>query len=120
MHHLREAINTLPPDALIPSDLLAKYDAPVIASTLKLWILELNPPLGLWEGWEDIRKLYPAGWWCYLLLSCVLTVCCKLVGAVAGAETPEQQRIEDLQVALLKLPKVHLVVLDAIIAHLKK
>jgi hypothetical protein len=62
VHHLREAINTLPPDALIPSDLLAKYDAPVIASTLKLWILELNPCLGLWEGWEDVRKIYPTGW----------------------------------------------------------
>ena len=61
MHHLREAINTLPPNAFIPSDLLAKYDAPIIASTLKLWLLELNPPLGLWEGWEDVRKFYPTG-----------------------------------------------------------
>jgi len=101
VHHLREAINTLPPDAALPSDLLVKYDAPVIASTFKLWMLELDPPLGLWEGWDDVRKLYPS------------------VGAVAGAEVPEQQRVEDLQVALLKLPKVHLLVLDAIIEHLK-
>ena len=33
---------------------------------------------------------------------------------------PEQQRVEDLQVALLKLPKIHLVVLDAIVEHLRK
>ena len=63
VHHLREAINTLPPNAHIPSDLLAKYDAPVIASTLKLWLLELNPPIGVWEGWEDVRKIYPTGWY---------------------------------------------------------
>ena len=50
----------------------------------------------------------------------VLIVYGKLVGAVAGAEVPEQQRVENLQVALLKLPKIHLVVLDAIIMHLKK
>lgn len=43
-----------------------------------------------------------------------------LVGAVAGDEVPEQQRIEDLQIVLLKLPKIHLVVLDAIIKHLKR
>jgi hypothetical protein len=42
-------------------DMLAKHDPPVIASTLKLWLLELDPPLGTWEGWEDIRKLYPNG-----------------------------------------------------------
>ncbi|KAF8511843.1 hypothetical protein BU17DRAFT_96904 [Hysterangium stoloniferum] len=101
VHHLREAINTLPPDATLPSDLLAKYDAPVIASTLKLWMLELDPPLSLWEGWDDVRKLYPS------------------VGAVAGAEVPEQQRVEDLQVTLVKLPKIHLLVLDAVIEHLK-
>jgi len=59
VHHLREAINTLPSNARIPSDMLAKYDAPVVASTLKLWVLELDPPLGLWEGWDDVRKLYP-------------------------------------------------------------
>ena len=59
MHHLREAINTLPANAPIPGEMIAKYDAPVVASTLKLWILELDPPLGLWEGWDDVRKLYP-------------------------------------------------------------
>ena len=43
----------------------------------------------------------------------------NLVGAVAGAEVPEQQRVEDLQSILLKLPKIHLAVLDAIVEHLK-
>ena len=43
----------------------------------------------------------------------------NLVGAVAGAEAPEQQRVEDLQAILLKLPKIHLVVLATIVEHLK-
>lgn len=61
VHHLREAINTLQPTGVIPMDLLAKYDAPILASTLKLWLLELNPPLCIWDSWDDIKKIYPHG-----------------------------------------------------------
>ena len=59
IHHLRESLNAIDPGQPIPVDLLQKYDAPVIAGTIKLWLLELNPPLVLWEGWDEIRKLYP-------------------------------------------------------------
>ena len=61
VHHLREAINAIPPGNPIPIELLEKYDAPVLASAIKLWALELDPPLGLWEGWDDFRRLYPSG-----------------------------------------------------------
>jgi len=61
VHHLREALNSVPPEQNIPAELLEKYDAPVLASGVKLWALELNPPLALWEGWEEFRKLYPTG-----------------------------------------------------------
>lgn len=61
VHHLRESINAVPVGKPISSELLAKYDAPVLASTFKLWMLELDPPLGLWEGWDDIRRIYPSG-----------------------------------------------------------
>jgi hypothetical protein len=61
VHHLRESLNGVGPDQPIPKELLAKYDAPVIASAVKLWVLELDPPLTLWEGWDEIRKLYPSG-----------------------------------------------------------
>lgn len=61
MHHLRETLNAVPPEQPFPAELFAKYDAPVIASTVKLWTLELDPPLGTWEGWDDIRRLYPSG-----------------------------------------------------------
>lgn len=42
-------------------DLLARYDAPILAGTLKLWLLELNPPLCTWDSWDDVKKIYPQG-----------------------------------------------------------
>lgn len=45
----------------MPLSILEKYDTPILAGTLKLWLLELDPPLALWEGWDEIRKLYPSG-----------------------------------------------------------
>jgi len=69
VHHCREALNRVGPDDPIPEDILSKYDAPVLASTIKLWLLELDPPLALWEGWDDIRKLYPSGKPCHSSLS---------------------------------------------------
>jgi hypothetical protein len=44
----------------VPLSILEKYDTPILAGTLKLWLLELDPPLALWEGWDEIRKLYPS------------------------------------------------------------
>jgi hypothetical protein len=60
VHHLREAIHAIDPGQPIPADVLLKYDTPVLASAVKLWALELNPPLALWEGWEEIRRIYPS------------------------------------------------------------
>jgi hypothetical protein len=104
VHHLREALNAHPAETPVPPELLAKYDAPVLASAVKLWALELDPPLALWEGWDEIRRLYPA------------------VGSAAKAddEAATQQRIADLCAALQRLPRVHLHVLDAIVQHLDK
>jgi hypothetical protein len=63
VHHLRESLNAIPPEQPIPADIVTKYDAPVLASAVKLWLLELDPPIALWEGWEDLRRLYPNGLW---------------------------------------------------------
>ncbi|KAJ7115832.1 hypothetical protein C8R44DRAFT_793397 [Mycena epipterygia] len=103
VHHLREALNAVPLDEPVPPEIFAPYDAPVIAGTMKLWLLELDPPLALWEGWDEIRKLYPA------------------VGAAAKSEgeDAEAQHIADLSTALLRLPRVHLYVLDAVLSHLR-
>ncbi|KAJ7504519.1 hypothetical protein B0H11DRAFT_521310 [Mycena galericulata] len=104
VHHLREALNAVPLDEPVPSEIFAPYDAPVIAGTIKLWLLELDPPIALWEGWDEIRKIYPA------------------VGAAAKSEgeDAEAQRITDLGTALQRLPRVHLYVLDAVVSHLRK
>ena len=59
VHHLRETLNAVPPEEDIPHDMLQKYDAPVLASGVKLWALELDPPLCMYEGWDEMRKLYP-------------------------------------------------------------
>jgi hypothetical protein len=104
VHHLREALNAVPLDEPVPTELFAPYDAPVIAGTIKLWLLELDPPLALWEGWDEIRKIYPS------------------VGAAAKSEggDAEAQRITDLSTALQRLPRVHLCALDAVVSHLRK
>ncbi|KAJ7634132.1 hypothetical protein DFH06DRAFT_679234 [Mycena polygramma] len=103
VHHLREALNAVPLDEPVPAEIFAPYDAPVIAGTIKLWLLELDPPLALWEGWDEIRKIYPA------------------VGATAKSEgvDAEAQRITELGTALQRLPRVHLCVLDAVASHLR-
>ncbi|KAG2157826.1 uncharacterized protein EDB93DRAFT_818604 [Suillus bovinus] len=102
LHHLREALNAVPPGQPFSLEMLTKYDAPVLAGGIKLWALELDPPLALWEGWDDIRKLYPT-----------------VGSAKADGDVSEEQHLQDLQVALQRLPKVHLYVLDAIVSHLR-
>ncbi|CAL1714693.1 unnamed protein product [Somion occarium] len=104
VHHLRETLNSVPPEQDIPDDVLSKYDPPVLASAIKLWALELDPPLCMYEGWDEFRKLYPT------------------VGAVKAPEgqPSEEQHIQDLQAALQRLPRIHLFVLDAVVKHLKQ
>lgn len=102
VHHLRETLNAVPTMQAIPDDTLAKYDAPVIASAVKLWTLELDPPLCMYEGWDEFRKLYPG----------------------VGAKNPDEQRteaqhVQELQAALQKLPRIHLLVLDTLLKHLR-
>ncbi|KAH9074720.1 hypothetical protein EDB83DRAFT_2352927 [Lactarius deliciosus] len=101
VHHLRESLNAVPPEQPIPADIMTNYDTPVLASAVKLWLLELDPPISLWEGWEDLRRLYPN------------------VGSAEKGPTDEYEHLEALKMALLRLPKVHLYVLDALVLHLK-
>ncbi|KAJ7587883.1 hypothetical protein C8J56DRAFT_940472 [Mycena floridula] len=125
VHHLREALNAIPtenasgdavPVAIFfeqAEQVLSKYDAPVIASCIRLWLLELDPPVVLWEGWDEVRRLYKAN--------------SGDKGPVEGkGKAPEktsdsalEQRLTDLGSTLQKLPRVHLYVLDAVVAHLR-
>lgn len=104
VHQLRSAVNSVPIDMAIDDEVFDKHDPPVIASLVKLWLLELNPPITLWDGWEDVKKLYPA------------------VGADVddGAEDRDQHFEEELKNILIKLPIVGLKVLDVLVAHLKE
>ncbi|KAJ3835952.1 hypothetical protein F5878DRAFT_566406 [Lentinula raphanica] len=106
VHHLREALNAVPPDQPIKPELFEPFDAPVIAATLKLWLLELDPPLGLYESWEDFRKLYPT-------MGATLIV-------KPEVEDAKEEKIKELCTMLQRLPRVHLYVLDAIVSHLRK
>ncbi|KAF9646360.1 hypothetical protein BDM02DRAFT_3099970 [Thelephora ganbajun] len=101
VHHLRETLNAVPEGQDIPEDILEKYDAPVLAAAVKLWLLELDPPLGLYDAWDEFRKIYPS------------------IGSATKTEQSQEQRFEAVTAALLKFPKVHLSVLDAILQHLK-
>ncbi|KZV71565.1 hypothetical protein PENSPDRAFT_734057 [Peniophora sp. CONT] len=100
VHHAREALNGSDLDLPIPPDLLTKYDAPVLASTIKLWLLELDPPLAMWDGWDEIRKIYPS------------------VGSSKSVPTGEEHQ-EALRAVLQRFPKVHLYALDALITHIR-
>jgi hypothetical protein len=80
IHHLREALNGININQPIPKELLAKYDAAVIAGAVKLWVLELDPPLTLWEGYDEIRKLYPSGMFMFNTTnSCIHSNCVQSV-----------------------------------------
>ncbi|TFK25622.1 hypothetical protein FA15DRAFT_735906 [Coprinopsis marcescibilis] len=101
VHLLRETLNAVPPDQAFTLDHFARFDAPVIASTIKLWLLELNPPIGLYENWDEFRKLYPH------------------VGSSSQEKLTDEQRIQNIGTILQRLPNVHLVVLDTVVKHLK-
>ncbi|KAJ7583161.1 hypothetical protein C8J56DRAFT_791259 [Mycena floridula] len=109
VHHLREGLNAIPTENAT-EQVLSKYDAPVIASCIRLWLLELDPPVVLWEGWDEVRRLYKAN--------------SGDKGPVEGKgkapeKTSDEQRLADLGSTLQKLPRVHLYVLDAVVAHLR-
>lgn len=101
VHHLRGVLNALPFDKPVDQAVFESYDPPVLASVLKLWLLELNPPVMMWEGWEEVKKVYPA----------------------VGAEKKEQEGEsleDDLKNLLARLPAVSLKVLDAVVKHLRE
>lgn len=121
VHHLRETLNAVPATQAIPDDTLAKYDAPVIASAVKLWALELDPPLCMYEGWDEFRKLYPTGAAAVGHTALFFVLIFLPVGAQNPEEQPsEEQHVQELQVALQRLPRIHLIVLDTLLKHLKE
>lgn len=93
---LRNAINNpkIPVDDLI--SIVKKFNAPVTAGTIKLYLLELNPPVMGWEGWEDAKAVYPA------------------VGADQDVDMTSA-----VASVLGRLPGSHIFALDAVIKHFR-
>lgn len=61
IHALRNSLNHTDLTAQDVAEVCAKFNAPVVAGAVKLYLLELNPPLLGWEGWEDAKAIYPSG-----------------------------------------------------------
>lgn len=63
-HTLRNMINdpSLPLETIVEAT--KGFDLPIAASVVKLYFLELNPPVLGWEGWEDAKAVYPSGKCC--------------------------------------------------------
>lgn len=60
LHMLRAAVNSPMLTAEEVATIGKKFNAPIVCGTIKLWLLELNPPVVGWEGWEDAKAVYPS------------------------------------------------------------
>ncbi|KAL3478213.1 hypothetical protein BJX99DRAFT_224821 [Aspergillus californicus] len=91
-HHLRQALNTTKGDYF---DVLQKYEIPVIASVLKLYLLELPDSLVSSQVYEIVKTIY----------------------STTANETTEEGRIKVLQSTLGQLRLNNIATLDAIMTH---
>ncbi|KAL9100417.1 MAG: hypothetical protein Q9163_004199 [Psora crenata] len=91
-HHLRNAINT---GKAIPHEVLEQYEIPIVASALKLYLLELPDSLVSSQVYEIIKTIYSSA------------------DSSASAET----RISVLQNTLGQLRLANIASLDAITTH---
>ncbi|QIX00667.1 hypothetical protein AMS68_006184 [Peltaster fructicola] len=94
-HRLRAEINT---GKQIPLDLLEKYEVPIVASVLKLYLLELPDSLVSSHVYEIVKTIY-----------------------TTTAQTPnEAARIQVIQSTLGQLRLANIATLDAIVTHLTR
>lgn len=91
-HHLRNAINN---GQTVPPETLEKYEMPVVASVLKLYLLELPDSLVSSQVYEIIRTIY----------------------TTTASEASEESRIKVLQSTLGQLRLNNIATLDAITTH---
>ncbi|KAI9789649.1 MAG: hypothetical protein M1835_001505 [Candelina submexicana] len=91
-HHLRNAINT---GKAIPRDLLERYEIPIVASALKLYLLELPDSLVSSHVYEIIKTIY----------------------STTASETTDSTRISVIQNTLGQLRLANIATLDAISTH---
>ena len=91
-HHLRNQINTGKP---IEMDLLEKYEIPIVASVLKLYLLELPDSLVSAHVYEIVKTIYTS----------------------TAQSASEQARISVIQSTLGQLRLANIATLDAMITH---
>jgi hypothetical protein len=116
-HRLRTSLNdgTLPE---VNRDQLDKTDLPVVASTVKLWLLEMDPPLIPYAHQEDLKLVFKNST-SQVESLCTLSVWLKYgISGMRATEPDDTEAIESFKQSLLKIPKVHLLALDAFVGHL--
>lgn len=91
-HHLRNLINTGKP---IPHEVIEKYEIPIVASVLKLYLLELPDSLVSSHVYEIVKTIY----------------------TTTAPNTSESARITVIQSTLGQLRLANIATLDAIITH---
>ncbi|PGH00525.1 hypothetical protein GX51_05740 [Blastomyces parvus] len=90
-HHLRNALNNGKP---FTHEILEKYEIPVVANVLKLYLLELPDSLVSSQVYEIVRTVY-----------------------TTASEAPAEGRVKVLQSTLGQLRLNNIATLDAIITH---
>lgn len=96
-HRLRQALNDAKAPGGVPTNLLRQSDLPVVAATVKLYFLELeNPPLP-YVQYEDLKALYKD----------------------SEKTATDDAKVAALKELLLRVPRINLLVIDALVTHLK-
>lgn len=94
-HHLRNHINT---GKAIEPDLLEKYEVPIVAAVLKLYLLELPDSLVSAHVYEIVKTIYTS----------------------TAQSASEQARISVIQSTLGQLRLANIATLDAIVTHFSR
>ncbi|KAF2405357.1 RhoGAP and Fes/CIP4 domain-containing protein [Trichodelitschia bisporula] len=95
IHHLRNAIND---GKVISHEVLDKYEIPIVASALKLYLLELPDSLVSAHLYEIVKTIY----------------------STTAADTSEETRVSVIQSTLGQLRLANIATLDAITTHLTR
>lgn len=101
---LRTALNDGRKADTVPTNLLNQTDIPVAAAVVKLFFLELDPPVITYNVHERLHTIYP-----------------QVAGSASHDDKADEAgRIERLKELLSHLPKVNLLTLDALLKHLRQ
>jgi hypothetical protein len=101
-HRLRQALNdprASSSSSGVPTNLLKQSDIAVVASVVKLFFLDLENPVVPFALYDHVRKLYPS---------------------LGAADADEAGKVAALKDLMSQLPRLHLLVLDALLQHIQE